>query len=33
MESVTFAWTAFAMGEFPNEVATVCFEDMKSGVF
>jgi hypothetical protein len=28
MESVTFAWTGFAMGEFPNEVATVCVEGM-----
>jgi hypothetical protein len=24
MESVTFAWTGFAMGRFPNEVATAC---------
>jgi hypothetical protein len=28
IESVTFAWTALAMGEFPNEVATTCDEDM-----
>jgi hypothetical protein len=28
MENVTFAWTGFAVEEFPNEVATACFENM-----
>jgi hypothetical protein len=29
IESATFAWTGFAMGKFPNEVATVCVEGMR----
>jgi hypothetical protein len=29
MENVTFAWTAFAVQEFPNEVATACVEGME----
>ena len=29
MENVTFAWTGFAVEEFPNEVATACVESMK----
>jgi hypothetical protein len=32
MESVTFAWTGFLLGEFPSEVATACIEGMKSGL-
>jgi hypothetical protein len=29
MENDTFAWTDFTVEEFPNEVATACFEAMK----
>ena len=28
IENVTFAWTGFAMEEFPIEVATACVESM-----
>jgi hypothetical protein len=32
MENVTFAWTAFGVEEFPDEVATACVESMELGV-